>query len=275
MTSDATDNVVRSPTPRAPGFETRPRLDMGPVTPTPGLRPAARRTRKTSERVASDIVRDIVAMGLRTGDRLSLEAAMVEQYRVSRVSVREALRLLEVQGLIHLKPGPGGGPVVGAVEPANLARMAALYFHFGAATYGQLFETQAMLEPLCAHLAASNPLRGQLLQPFVESAEPGTEDEYRRAFAAFHSAVWTLAENPVLTLLSQAVTHIVSEHVVATMDPVELHPRIFGEHVALAKAVSAGHGEKARRLMADHFTAQHDYYKEHWPSRLLDLIEWR
>ena len=85
-----------------------------------------RRPQKTAERVAADIVRDLVAEGLRTGDHLPLEAAMVERYHASRASVREALRLLEVQGLIHLKPGPGGGPVVGQVDPANLARLNAL-----------------------------------------------------------------------------------------------------------------------------------------------------
>ena len=68
------------------------------------------RTVKASERVAQEIVRDIVRRGLETGDRLPLEAAMVEEYGVSRTSLREALRLLEVQGLISLKPGPGGGP---------------------------------------------------------------------------------------------------------------------------------------------------------------------
>src|SRR3982074_934120 len=112
-----------------------------------------RRTRKTSERVALDIVHDIVAQGLQAGDRLPLAAAMVDQYDVSRASLREALRLLEVQGLIRLKPGPGGGPVVGSVEAANLARTATLYFHLGASTYGQLMETQVLFEPIAAQLA--------------------------------------------------------------------------------------------------------------------------
>src|SRR4029077_8746492 len=95
-----------------------------------------RRSPKTSERVALEIVHDIVAQGVRAGDRLPLEAEMVEQYQVSRASLREALRLLEVQGLIRLKAGPGGGTVVGSVEAANLARTATLYFHLGASTYG-------------------------------------------------------------------------------------------------------------------------------------------
>ena len=48
-----------------------------------------RRSQKTSERVALDIVHDIVAQGFRVGDRLPLEAEMVEQYQVSRASLRE------------------------------------------------------------------------------------------------------------------------------------------------------------------------------------------
>ena len=117
----------------------------------------AGRVRKTAERVAEEIVHDIVMNCLHTGDHLSLESEMVDRYQASRSSVREALRLLEVQGLIVLKPGPGGGPVVGQVDPANLARTASLYFHLGGATYESILRTQAMLEPLCAQLAVAQP----------------------------------------------------------------------------------------------------------------------
>ncbi len=145
-----------------PTLNVRPEVTVGHVT-----RDVRRRAMKTSERVSLDIVRDIVAQGLRTGDRLPLEAAMAQQYGVSRASLREALRLLEVQGLIHLKPGPGGGPVVGSVEPSNLARTASLYFHLGGATYGQLMQTQVLLEPLCAQLAARHPDRREIMAPFT------------------------------------------------------------------------------------------------------------
>jgi GntR family transcriptional repressor for pyruvate dehydrogenase complex len=234
-----------------------------------------RRSRKTSERVALDIVHDIVAQGVRVGDRLPLEAEMVEQYQVSRASLREALRLLEVQGLIHLKPGPGGGPVVGSVEAANLARTATLYFHLGASTYGQLMETQVLFEPIAAQLAAQHPDRRSAMKPFISPGPPATESDYRHQTTDFHEAVYKLAANPVLVLLTSAVTHIVSDHVIATMDPVSLRESILAEHVAIAHAIAAGQAEKARRLMAAHFQAQLDYYKEHWPVRLLELIEWR
>jgi DNA-binding FadR family transcriptional regulator len=267
--------TAEQPVPSANLFGTVPQLDVGQPVTGPDGRPVRRRALKTSERVAMNIVRDIVAQGLRTGDHLPLEAAMVEQYRVSRASLREALRLLEVQGLIRLKPGPGGGPVVGSVEAASLARTQALYFHFSAATYGQLFETQELLEPLCAQLAASAPGRRELLEPFFEVIEPESEEDYRELTSRFHDVIYRLAGNPVLTLLARAVTWIVTDHVVATMDPVELRSAILHEHAELARAIAAGHRDKAQRLMAVHFRAQHDYYKEHWPSRLADLVEWR
>ena len=94
---------------------------------------------KTSETVARDIVHSVVAGGLGQGDSLPSEARMLEQYGVSRESLREGLRLLEAQGLITLRRGPGGGPVVGAVDPANLGRASTLYYHLVGATYGELF----------------------------------------------------------------------------------------------------------------------------------------
>ncbi len=75
---------------------------------------------KTAESVARDIVNDIVASGLGEGDVLASEAKMVEQYAVSRESLREGLRLLEAQGLIRIRRGPGGGPVVGTVAAPEI-----------------------------------------------------------------------------------------------------------------------------------------------------------
>jgi len=81
------------------------------AAPTIGSRhgEAQRRTLKTSEIVALEIVRDIVSQRFKAGDRLPLESEMLAHYRVSRSSLREALRLLEVQGLIVIRPGPGAG----------------------------------------------------------------------------------------------------------------------------------------------------------------------
>jgi GntR family transcriptional repressor for pyruvate dehydrogenase complex len=230
---------------------------------------------KASERVAQDIVRDIVRRRLQTGDRLPLEAAMVDEYGVSRTSLREALRLLEVQGLISLKPGPGGGPVVGAVEPAHLAKMTALYFHLGAATYADVMRTQVLMESNCAQLAALNPAREEAMRPWLVQELPDEVIEYRDLTTGFHNAVYQLAANPVLSLLTQAVTHIVTQHVLMTMDPVELRGPIVDEHAELAAVISRGDAVEAARMTTAHFQRQHDHFAARSPGRLEEHIEWR
>lgn len=235
-----------------------------------------RRVVKTSETVALNIVHDIVARGLTSGDKLPLEVAMLQEYRVSRASLREALRLLEVQGLISIRPGPGGGPVVGNVDARHLARTASLYFHLGGMKYGELFETQEILEPVCAQLAARNRDRAGLMVRFLEPGATAAEgSKYHAATIDFHSAVYELAGNGVLGLITQAITSIISSHIVSTMDPVELHKSILDEHSQIARAISAGRESRAHRLTLEHFAAQHEYYKNHWPARFDELIEWR
>jgi GntR family transcriptional regulator, transcriptional repressor for pyruvate dehydrogenase complex len=88
---------------------------------------------------------------------------MVEQYAVNRESRREGLRLLEVQGLITLRRGPGGGPVVDRLDPANLGRISTLYYHLAGGTYAELFEAWAIAETILAERAARNPTGSAML----------------------------------------------------------------------------------------------------------------
>jgi DNA-binding GntR family transcriptional regulator len=113
------------------------------------------------------------------------------------------------------------------------------------------------------------------MERFLASPGLRTTPEYRRHTEDFHAAVYRLAGNPIMSLLTQAVTRIVTDHVVATMDPVELRSAILHEHAALARAIAAGQPELAGRLMAEHLAVQHDYYRRHAPERLTELVEWR
>src|SRR4051794_38442084 len=184
---------------------------------------ALTRRLKTSEMVARDVVRFIIDEGLRQGDSLPAEAAMLEQYKVSRESLREGLRLLEVQGLITIRRGPGGGPVVGTVDPANLGRTSTLFYHLAGATYSELFEAWVLAEALLAGRAARHPdaaLRRERMQPHLGTST-GDEplEEYVQSHAAFHVAVGSLARNRVLELSLLTAGLIVSHHVPVAYDP--------------------------------------------------------
>ena len=240
---------------------------------------SVRRTLKTSELVALEIVRDIVNQGLKAGDRLPLEAQMLVQYRVSRSSLREALRLREVQGLIAIRPGPGSGTVVGQVLPGNFARTMTLYLHMSGVTYSELLDAWLQTEPMLADLAARNPDKALVkaaMQPFLGGAH-SCLGEMRQipAGLAFHDVVADLAGNRVLTLQLQAIGFIVAEHILNTAPREELEDQIVDDHTAIAEAIMAGKPQLARQLMAAHVQHVVEDFKAYWPRRVGEKVQWR
>ena len=235
---------------------------------------------KTSETVARDVVHDIIAGQLRPGDRLMSEAAMLEQYGVSRESLREGLRLLEVQGLITLRRGPGGGPVVGTVDPAHLGRVSTLYYHMAGATYRELFEAWLLAESIIAERAARNPdtaLRAAAMKPYMVdegNQDERTVEEFVQTHARFHGAVASLVENKVLELTLQTLGQIVSHHSAVTFDPRALRDTIERDHHDLAQAIAAGHPRRARDLMEQHIGGISQQHFADMAAQLDDFIEW-
>jgi DNA-binding FadR family transcriptional regulator len=236
-----------------------------PVIPVKGIPIAAGgsllRSLKAAEVVARDVVRSITAAGLQPGDSLPLESEMLQQYGVSRESLREGLRLLEVQGMISLRRGPGGGPVVGTVDSASLGRMEALFFHLAGATYDELFEAWVFAESTLARMAAMNPdaaLREQVMAPYLsgdaEADEHVPHDVYVTDPEGFHGAVSGLAGNRVFQLTFRAYGQLVAQHLSAVGDVRRFHKLLVGDHLKVARAIVDGDGEAASTFMDEHLS---------------------
>ena len=235
---------------------------------------------KTSEAFARDLVREIVNKGLRTGDKLPSEAVMLEQFRLSRESLREGLRLLEVQGLISLRRGPGGGPIVGHLDPASLGRTSTLFYHLAGGTYAELLEAWVVTETLLAERAARNDDRAAVraaMEPYLAIREGREEDirEFMLDQARFHSVLASLANNRVLEVMLQTIGQIVAHHLLGHADPRNDRERIEADHVAVAKAVVAGSPHKAASAMEQHIEAMIETFKDHLGAQLHEFIDWR
>jgi GntR family transcriptional repressor for pyruvate dehydrogenase complex len=90
--------------------------------------PPQRRSRPVQ---VADRIKDwVVERDLKTGARLPSEAEMIAQFGVSKGTVREAMRILEAQGLIVTRTGPGGGSFVGEVSAERAKALLANYFYF-------------------------------------------------------------------------------------------------------------------------------------------------
>jgi GntR family transcriptional regulator, transcriptional repressor for pyruvate dehydrogenase complex len=234
---------------------------------------------RTSEVVAFALVRDIVARGLGPGDRLPLEADLLEEYGVSRESMREALRLLEVQGIVNIRRGPGGGPIVGRPESANLARTMTLYFHLSGATYEELIRSWEALEPASAGRAATNPDRERvrmLMAPHLARFDDGGDrDAYMAHSNSLHFAVLDLDDNHILRMITSAVGDIIRTHVLLRVDPFEVRELVDCDHRDIAAAIVDGDAVAAGEAMRSHILALEPVYRAHWGGRMTDLVEWK
>ncbi|WP_235747013.1 FadR/GntR family transcriptional regulator [Nocardia coffeae] len=238
---------------------------------------------KAAEVVARAIVGDIRSGGLAAGANLPSEAAMLDKYGVSRESLREGLRLLEVHGMITIRRGPGGGPIVGAVDSAHLGRVSALFYTMEGATYDELLEAWVWAEAELAERAARNPdadLRAVRMEPFVhahDESEDGAPDalgDYLERHAGFHHAVAGLAGNRVLALSLETYGQIVAHHVAVLDDPRALRDVLIDDHLQIASSIASGHPRRARELMWQHLGGVVEYCREHLSVPLESPIEW-
>lgn len=218
---------------------------------------ATRRRSKVSHFVASEIVRDIVEMGLKEGDQLPTESAMLEEFDVGRASLREALRMLESFGLISIKQGQKGGPVVAAIDPVDLARSLSFYFHMTGATYGELIEARLVIEPVMARLAAErqDPEQIERLRDVIERERSGSLEEpvYVGLANEFHYMVSGMSGNHVLDLIGRALRALYQEGTGSgALLPPETRPQARSLHAEIAAAIISGDGEQAESLMASH-----------------------
>ena len=235
---------------------------------------------KTAEAFARDLVREIVNEGLRTGDKLPSEAAMLEQFGVSRESLREGLRLLEVQGLISLRRGPGGGPIVGHLDPGSLGRTSTLFYHLAGGTYAELLESWVVTEAILAERAARNPDRAAVraaMEPYLATSEEHGEgiEEFVLDHTHFHSVLASLTDNRVLEVMLPTIGLIVTHHVLGHADPRHDRETIEVDHLAIAKAVVAGAPRKAAQAMEEHIETMIEVFKDHLGAQLHEFIDWR
>lgn len=260
--------------PRSVRVEPEPRHSIPVQTGRSLTRPL-----KTSETVARDVTRDMISAAMNPGDSLPPEVSMLERYAVSRESLREGLRLLEVQGLISIRRGPGGGPIVETVDPANLGRMSSLFYHMAGASYRELFESWVIAESYLALRAARNSdaaLRKQTLSPFLDR-HPNDEplEEFVQSHAAFHAAVASLVGNKILQISLLTMGLIVSHHVPTMFDPRSIREDMEADHLDIARAIIAGHSSRAETLMGEHIERIAQMCSQLMGARVEEFIEWQ
>ena len=235
-----------------------------------------KRGAKVAEALAQEIVHEIVSRKLPPGTLLSSEAQMLEDYGVGRGSLREALRILEVHGLITMKPGRNGGPMVIEVSSSDFGRMSTLFFHISGVTFRQLVEARLALEPMMARLAAER--RGQELVDTLANPDTTPVEDDAAYFAAtkdFHLTVAAMSGNPVLNLMSTSLEGIFRDQVTSLLSPADDRRDVLVVHTAIADAIGRGDADAAEKLMREHMQQYADWVEQRHPQLVDAIIDWR
>ncbi|NKY31960.1 FadR family transcriptional regulator [Nocardia speluncae] len=240
---------------------------------------ATERPKKTALLVAQRIVEDINRRGNQAGDRLPPEKAMLEAYDVGRGTLRESLRFLELQGVITLKPGPSGGPILQQPDSSALATSLSLLLQFQQAPFQTVIETRAALEPHMARLAAERMDEKDIatLIEIVELEQENLNDHtgFLSQTRRFHTAVAQGSGNLVFASLFIALFDILDGAAVGVEYPDRQRKLTVEIHSSIATAISERDLDRAEELMTTHMQALAGYTKKNYAEALAATVTWK
>ena len=229
-------------------------------------------SRRTAEIVADELRSQIVDGRLADGDLLPGQKQLVEQFAVSLVSVREALRILETEGLVSVRRGNRGGAVVHAPAKSSAAYMLGLVLQSDSVPVTDLQIALHELEPSCAALAALRPDRATTLVPeLIQSNEamadnvndPEKFSEIGREFhhllargCGNHTMVVVMGSLEALWISQEGewFDRAAAENAFPTMTKRRV---MLNAHVKLTEAIADGDVGRARRLAYKHVGDAH------------------
>lgn len=212
---------------------------------------------KASDVLANDL-RELILRGeFPCGTALPPERELVIQTRMSRTTVREALRILEVQGLVTIKTGRSGGAFVQQPDGEAVASSVSLLIRGQQLRLAALLETREAIEPACAGLAAK--YRTDLDLAALDAANVAVGDpnlsleSFLQANVDWHMAVAAAGHNELLTGFMTALANAIyssTENKAFVDDAVR--KTTFRAHTSITDAIRAGDPEAAARRMTNH-----------------------
>ena len=230
---------------------------------------SARAWRTVLEKIESDLLEGRLA----PGDRLAPERELASTLGVGRSSVREALRVLEVMGLI--RTGTGSGPTAGAIIIARPVGGMAALLRLQVAAQGfpidDVVSTRLVLEEAVVEALAADPDRalGDVHVALATMDAPGlTPADFLALDAQLHLALAEASGNLVITAmmtgLRSAIEAYVQQGAVRFADWDAEAARLRAEHRGILAAIESGDGPGARSLLHDHIS---NYYGRTETSR--------
>ena len=221
-----------------------------------------------AQQVAQELLTRIADSKLEPGQTFATEAELLPQFNVSRPTLREGIRVLEAQGVLEQRPGPGGGLVIRKPSLDILAHTLSVYLRFNEVPFVTVLQAREVIEPALASEAAERGTDDDFREMAESIERMRTQGDDQSAFIAenraFHGIVARASGNKVLetfwgtiSLLAHGEHHGVRytfgnrQHVIAA------HQRILdacrGRDPRAAATAMADHVGELEHLVRDRY----------------------
>jgi GntR family transcriptional regulator, transcriptional repressor for pyruvate dehydrogenase complex len=236
------------------------------------------RVPKTAELVAIHIRKQIVRGELQQGDALPTENALMEEFSISRPTLREAFRILESEGLITVRRGAQGGARVQVPSAQTAAGYAGLVLQHRGTTLADVLSVRSLVEAPAARLVAERRDRKRCadeLEKVLDEFDVTTPER----FSDFNARLVELTGSETLMLITAMLEHIVrgaALSFVHTPHPVDDETLTAESDRARRKVVAlirAGDAEGAETLWHKHLTAQGKVLGESLRGSVIELFD--
>jgi len=209
-----------------------------------------------SDQIVARLLALVKAGDLKPGARLPSERDLAEMFRVSRPTIREAVRALVVLGV--LKSMHGGGIFVSALEAADLLGPLSFFLTLRDVEVGRLYDARALIEGEIAALAAqaATPADCDALDALIAEQVASIRDpeSYRVADTAFHAKLADLAGNPFLGRAASSMNVLGMEFRKIASENETVIGSSIADHRRVVVALRARNPEAARLAMKGHMT---------------------
>jgi DNA-binding FadR family transcriptional regulator len=220
---------------------------------------------KRSDLVAEAIKRLITEKNLSPGDKLPRESELQAQFEVSKGTIREALKSLEVQGLVKVSTGPTGGGTIVEVPLDRTLQFLQNYLFFKEVSIDDIYKVRQLLEPELAAGAVPHLSEADFdaLDHSIACCDPNSSSEdllsQRREDVNFHDILAAANPNSFLRFTCELINEMIRQLIVYGNRTPQSEHRRFGEanahiHRQICVAARARDANRVRELMAQHMS---------------------
>jgi DNA-binding FadR family transcriptional regulator len=217
------------------------------------------RVARASHDVVQQIKTHIFEGNLAPGDRLPSEKQLAEQFGLSRITVRDAMRVLESQGLITIRVGAGGGAFVANPDTASANELLTDLLRLQRANVRELIEARLVIETSIIEYAAQRATRDDIaaMQRAIDGARAARtngDSHFTRHSVDFHVALAQAAKNSVLLFTVNSFRTLFYEVLEKLIPDDLMAQRAIADHQKILDAIANHDPEHAQQLMRDHLS---------------------